>query len=115
MKRTLALVLALAMIFAFAGCKAKDPHEGEPRFTGAVMNDIGKEIVVRTYDLYEDQENAVFVVVSKDTRDENNVEEYWQGTAVAIYYDGEITEGNPEKGIPTSIENVYAIETFENN
>ena len=108
MKRTLALALALAMIFAFAGCKAKDPHEGEPKFTGVVMNDIGDAIVVRTYDLEEDQAEALFVVVSKDTRDEGTMEEYWQGMAVAVYYDG-----NVDEKYPMTVNNVYAIEPVE--
>lgn len=108
MKSLAALFLTFVMIFSFAGCGTKDPHEGEERFSGIVMNDIGDAVIVRTYDLYQEQEGAAFVRVSKHTRDQGDTEEYWQGAEIMVYYDGTVKEAQP-----LSVDNVYAIEFLE--
>ena len=105
MKKIIAIILSLSIVFAVAGCNNKSMNyiiENKPSITGVVeeVNDNYIVIYIET-DSYP---NGADCTVALDVENGDSYTDVAVGDEVVVYFNGEIAESDP-----LQINTVYAI------
>lgn len=106
MRKVLSGLLTIALCICFTGC-AKDINyiiEHEPCMKGTVQEIKDEYIVTAVSEDGEGHAENQQILVSLDVERKDSFTDFEIGDEVAVYYDGDITEGDPAR-----IEKVYAI------
>ena len=107
MKKQLGFLMVFAVILvSLAGCSRNMDYviAHEPCFIGQVEEVTGEYVVVAVNENESIYDDYPAVYVSLDVEQADSCLHFEAGDEIAVYYDGNITEGDPAK-----TEKVYAI------